>query len=459
MDKLYEMARGRHRPEDVAEAIISTIGDALPVAARAALEVAARHSMKRRGWNYSSMATSFYQAHVRASRQVEVAAKLMATLDPLPIDRCGDPDALAAFVAKASGLIGRAYGDQQRMNKAARRAAGIMKGHRWYNKRFRLLKRLEEKIERQIRNVKRNRLRQASKTVLVADVRYEDFSADALTAAFVAYYAARLGVRSTFTNTAQARAFDEVASALYALCKASPTTRWFAVAHVMADRDVVRRLTEEERGRLLGLSYSLLDDAASILRASWTALGEHVERSTMIVQRGADSSTWNEAAGGWNRAREHWISLLCSLGMQDVLERQLPGKAMRLMAADVARWHRLSGGELHPDTKVWAALPAPWDVLDGSAACPRMLVLSACEAEGVKPDSWVSPRDGDRIPETFRPTPELVHGVEVSSPALALSLRRIGVFSGRSVRGEVPAVEVVRDEHGMAVYAHDVTPD
>jgi hypothetical protein len=34
-----------------------------------------------------------------------------------------------------------------------------------------------------------------------------------------------------------------------------------------------------------------------------------------------------------------------------------PGKVLRLMAADVAWWHRQSGGGLHQDTAVWKELP------------------------------------------------------------------------------------------------------
>jgi hypothetical protein len=41
----------------------------------------------------------------------------------------------------------------------------------------------------------------------------------------------------------------------------------------------------------------------------------------------------------------------------------------------------------------------------------------------------------DRKVARYSPTPELVHGVEVSSPQLAALLRSLGVFSGKPISG------------------------
>jgi hypothetical protein len=105
---------------------------------------------------------------------------------------------------------------------------------------------------------------------------------------------------------------------------------------------------------------------------------------------------------------------------------------MRLMAADVAAWHRSADGKLHPDTVVWATLPPPWDVLTGWEACTRSDVEKACRNAGVdaEKNGWVGPRPSPRA-VAFRPTPELVHGVAVSNPYLADWLRRAGAFSGK----------------------------
>jgi hypothetical protein len=58
-----------------------------------------------------------------------------------------------------------------------------------------------------------------------------------------------------------------------------------------------------------------------------------------------------------------------------------------------------------------------------------------CRRHGVDPvkNGWVAPRPG-RTVHAFRPTPELVHGVEVGHPGLALILRRMGYFSGKVLK-------------------------
>jgi hypothetical protein len=152
------------------------------------------------------------------------------------------------------------------------------------------------------------------------------------------------------------------------------------------------------------------------------------------VRRGNDSTTWNVTAGAWNKLRSGWFSLLFSLGFEDWIERMCPGKVLRLMAADVAWWHRAGGG-LAPDTAVWAALPLPWDVLSGRAECRLGFVEEVCRAHGVDPvkSGWVAPKP-QAVARPFRPTPELVHGVTVCHPGLAAQLRKLGVFSGKALK-------------------------
>jgi hypothetical protein len=130
---------------------------------------------------------------------------------------------------------------------------------------------------------------------------------------------------------------------------------------------------------------------------------------------------------------------MLSLGHQATFERFLPGKVLRLMAADVAAWHRLSGSRLHPDTHVWAALPKPWEVVIGRATCTRSQVEAACRAAGVEAEAsgWTAPR-AHTVAEAWRPTPELVHGVTVNHPELAYWLRKVGVFSGQAVNLDKP---------------------
>ena len=92
-------------------------------------------------------------------------------------------------------------------------------------------------------------------------------------------------------------------------------------------------------------------------------------------------------------------------------------------------------------------------MLAGEATCTRKQVVDVCRRHGVDPvkKGWVAPPPGRHV-ERFTPTPELVHGVEVGHPGLALVLRRLGCFSGKAPpvpqgTAQVQAVELAR---GMA---------
>jgi hypothetical protein len=197
--------------------------------------------------------------------------------------------------------------------------------------------------------------------------------------------------------------------------------------------DVLARLSDGERATLLERSSRLLDELAE--RLEDIAARTEVDLETMIVRRGNDSSSWNMLAGAWNRAREHWLALLVAMGLEEVLDQMLPGKVMRLMAADVAHWHRATGGGVHGDTAVWAALPKPWDVLRGEARSTRADVDALCHMHGVDPEKngWTVPRAMQTVFQS-RPTPELVHGVTVANPYVAGLFKRMGVFSGSEIK-------------------------
>ncbi len=463
MQELYRHTQGRSRPEDVAETVLRAIGDRLDAPTRRLLDRAARGSLARQAGAYSSMASEFFRAVVQPQRQLELTRTLMAmppvqaALPSLSEREARDPEAVRRFVEIAGALIHRRFGDARRLDKQARYAMGLMKGHRWYGKRFRLLRRLEHKIDRMVRGERRFSLSRIAKSCLATKIPLEVLARDLDSACLVAYLTARMSMRSVFTNGPQERPFDEIAAALLAHCERGEPC-WLAIAHVMPDREVVRRLYDEERGRLLAVAFDAMVDASEFLREVYCR--SSIDRSTMIVRRGNDSSTWNEAAGAWNKAREAWITLVHVMGLDGLLDAMLPGKALRLMAADVAYWHRISGGGTHPDTAVFAALPLPWEVLSGEAPCPRAMVETVCRAHGVSAAGWVGPRERrEAVP--FRPTPELVHGVAVSSPALAQTLRKLGVFGGpthaqKPIERSEP-IDVVRDEHGFALLVKHAT--
>jgi len=210
------------------------------------------------------------------------------------------------------------------------------------------------------------------------------------------------------------------------------------VAQAYATPEVLARLTDEQRGELLGRWSATMRRTAELLAEVWRT--NDIDRSTLIVRRGNDSSTWNLVCGAYNTARAGWLACLAATGATDLLDAMCPGKAMVLIAADLAAWHRSTGGGPHPDIMVWARLPLPWQVLAGWESCTRDDVAAACRDAGLGPEAtgWIAPRPPGRV-ATFTPTPELVHGVAIADPLWATLRRNAGVFSGKHIRSDYTA--------------------
>lgn len=431
----------RKRPEDVARLIqdlYAAQGSGLDAATEAALAKAAENSLRNLWHGYTSMQEEFARP-IGAQRQLARAASLFTSVPDLPDDAGDDPAQIEAVIRRAGEEIGRAYGQNDfgldRFNRAERRAAGLGEiSKRQYNKRFRLLRRMEAKLARLIHEQRLREVTITGKGALAHALPYELFATDPDTAAFIAYITARGYMRSVFTNGRQRQVYDEVAEALLQRLRKRPErTCWYAVAHVHPTAEVLAHVSDQDLTQLLIRWNGFLRQVAALLEDAWNR--QPLERNTMIVRRGNDSSTWNQAAQAWNTARAHWFALLTELGQDEILDRICPGKVPRLMAADVAYWHRVSGGGLHPDTYVWAELPLPWEVLRGEKECPRSLIEAVCARHRVDPiaGAWTAPRPSIEA-VAYRRTPELVHGVAVADPLMASALRSAGVFSGKDKR-------------------------
>lgn len=450
---LYGSVSQRKRPEDVAELILQLLGDKLTPGEKSTLGVAAQGSIRRSLWGYTSMLQTFAKP-IGAEKQIRKVIELFGLSSESCTAHC-DPAAIEFFLVAASGLIGKQYRQsnfvENRFNKWQRKALGMELSKRQYNKRFRLLKRLEEKLRALIRDGRKAEFAQLAKHGLAHHITWEEFSRDGSTACFVAYYTARCNLRSEFTIAGQQKPCDEIADMLFNRCAGETkrsfwdsftanakaegrtpvnTTNWWAIAHAYPDPRVLVRLTDEQKGMLLGKWTGILEDIASMLREVWES--SEITRATMVVKRGNDSSTWNSTAGAWNKARGSWINLVHSLGLEAMLEEVCFGKVLRLMAADVVAWHLRAGGKLDPNTVVWNELPLPWQVFAGEAICTKEMVEIACRKAGLDPEKsgWSAPRPHGVVP--FRPTPELVHGVSISNPFLAKVLKRHHYFSGRA---------------------------
>ena len=427
LQALFDTLDRRIRPEDVAQ----LVQQAAEFSVRERRRLSKASSRANR---WSSMSTDFARPSDMA-RQMAVARTLFAA--PANIEPA-DMEAVADYLRQAEQEIGKPFGANDfkadRLSRSERKAKGIDISKRQYNKRFRLAARMEQKRLRVIREQLKRSLTLASKSRLASHLTPADF-VDTNTACFIAYYVARCNLRSVFTNQSQARPFDDICDMLLKRCHRSETTNWLAIAHVLPDADVLQHVSADDRGRLLGKYFTVMQSAAELLAGVWEQ--SDINRETMIVQRGNDSTTWNVTAGAWNKLRSGWFSLLFSLGLEEWIDAMCPGKVLRLMAADVAAWHFATGGDLHPDTGPWMELPLPWEVLRGEP-CTKAHVIKVCKEWGVDAgkSGWIAPLPERKVAQ-YTPTPELVHGVEVSSPQLAALLRSMGVFSGKSIKVKI----------------------
>jgi hypothetical protein len=429
--ELHATLRRRETPETVAKLVRRALPT--PGAALAHLSEVIGGSIQR-FFGLSSMPTTFHEPPT-AEKQVAKARELAQLFLDGDLPQADDPDALDDFIDAFDALIGKARGQSNfkadRLDRAERGDLGLSR--RRYAKLFRLAGRLERKAAKLRDEQAKLDLVLIGKSALAPRLSLEDLGGDPATASFVAYYAARMKLRSEFTVDGQQRPFDALSADLLKICEENPDTRWWAIAHVFPRADVLARLSEAERGRLLGIWFDILQVLAD--RLDTVRARTAIDTETMIVKRGNDSTTWNVLAGAWNRARDHWIALVEAMGADGLLDTVMPGKVMRLMAADVAAWHRSIGQDIHPDTIVWRSLPAPWLVLKGEASCTRADIEQACARAGIDPvkSGWAAARPRTAV-AAFRPTPELVHGVAVSNPYLASYLRRVGAFSGKAYK-------------------------
>jgi hypothetical protein len=461
MRSLFETLNQRRRPEDVAQIILETLGDTLDSEEQRILERAAAGSLKRSVVQFTSMLEDFARP-IPPERQVRKAEELFKTAYTLTAAECADAEKVESFIRHLGLEIRKTFGrsdfKQDRLNRSQREQSGLEISRRRYNKLFRHLIRLEQKVRTYVREQRKFELTRIGKSSLATRLTWEEFSEDPNSACFIAYFVSRSNLRSEFTISGQERPYDEIADMLFNRCKRGEEhTNWWAIAHVFPDPFVLSKLTDTQKGQLLGSWLTVLDDIADLLREVWDK--SDINRETMIVHRGNDSSTWNNTASAWNKARSSWIALLHAMGMQQELDSMCFGKVLRLMAADVAAWHRAAGGDLDPNTKVWCEVPLPWEVLSGKAICTREMVEGVCQKYGVDPmkNGWTAPPPDRRVAE-FKPTPELVHGVTVSNPQLAAILRRAGWFSGKrgaALPDDQSPVRVYYDPHGFVVGAED----
>jgi hypothetical protein len=454
LEQLYQTLKDRRRPEDVAEMILVLTKDSLTTKERLLLEKAARGSLARNVYGYTSMLQTFAAAK-GAGKQIAKAMEIFK-LENKNITDYNNQKEIEDFINFVSPIIHKTAGKNDfkadRLNKSQRKESGLDLSKRNYNKKWRLLSRIEVKLLKFIRESKKIEFQKIAKHGLAHQIDFISFSSDINTACFIAYYNSRCNLRSVFTNQSQDRPFDEISEMLLNRCKGEGTkffdflrkprtevpknTNWWAISHIYTSQEILSNLTDEQKGILLGKWTTILQEIAELLDKVWSV--SNITRETMVVKKGNDSSTWNNTAGAWNKARDNWMNLIYSLGLDYILEEVCFGKVLRLMAADVVAWHHSTGGKLDPNTEVWNKIPLPWEVFQNKAACTRELVIKYCKEAGLDPEKsgWIAPRVHGVV--EFKPTPELVHGVTVSNPFMATVLKRHRYFSGKNAKPLFP---------------------
>lgn len=433
LNQLYTTLKLRKRPEDVAEMILSVAGNHMSFFERRKLEKASKGSLKTLVFGYTSMLQKFAEP-VGAEKQVRKAVEIFR-IEDIGEFAYNAPDEVEQFIRRLSPNINKEFGKNDfkidRLSREDRKAAGLDLSKRKYNKYFRCLRHLEQKLSRLVDEFRKAEFQQIGKHGFAHHLSFEEFSRDVNSACFIAYYTARCNLRSEFTVDGQQRPFDEIADVLFRKCLENQNeTNWHAIAQVYPDQAVLNFLTDQQKGELLGKWTSLLQELAGFLKNVWDK--NTFRRDSMIVKRGDDSSTWNNTASAWNKARDSWMNLIYAMGADFVLDEMCFGKVMRLMAADVVAWHRNVGNKLDPNTVVWNEVPLPWEVLRGESVCTKVSLVEACRKAGLDAEKsgWIAPRPHGVV--EFKPTPELVHGVAVSNPFLATVLKKHKYFSGKN---------------------------
>ena len=451
LEQLHGTLDKRAMPEEVARIILNGAAVARAGLSADGLVELKRVATARAPWWVSSMSDDFER--VPDCRDQLAAVSRLCGVDVTHVDPA-DAGQVRDLIDSQGRMLGgwQAGNDwkRDRLPRAGREAfrAGLAAPHpalaskRQYNRCIRALRHLEDKRRRMEAAQRMRCLILIGRSGFASDIPLERFAADPAAACFVAYFTARKNKRRMFSLAGKENPVDRLAQALLDRLSvprhfSGGGTDWEMVAWAYPQPEVIARLDDGQRGALMGRWWALMRDTAAMLEQAWPS---EVNKLSMIVRRGMDSSTWNTMAQAYNAARAGWLNCAAASGAGSLLEPFCPGKVMRLMAADLAYWHQSSGGDVDPDTKVWAFLPMPWDVISGAARCTRADVEAACREHGVDPAArgWTAPRAKGAVAE-FAPTPELVHGVEIADPAWAALLRRAGMFSGKSVRPDVAA--------------------
>ena len=148
IEQLYKTLSERRRPEDVAEMVIELTEGSLTTKERLLLEKAAKGSLARNVFGYTSMLQTFAEAK-GAGKQITKAIEIFKLDNKNNFDYNNRKD-IEDFINVVSPIIHKTAGKNDfkvdRLNKSQRQANGLDLSKRNYNKKWRLLTRIENKL-------------------------------------------------------------------------------------------------------------------------------------------------------------------------------------------------------------------------------------------------------------------------------------------------------------------------
>src|SRR5262245_48205337 len=189
--ELHAALSQRRRPEDVADLIARQLADSLSRSERTLISKAARGSLRNQVHGYTSMVEEFAGPAglgpqiARAAQLFQTASQRVAADDPVAIRRL-----VASCGAEIAKRVGASDFLRDRLNGAQRVDAGIRDSRRRYNRKFRLLRRMEAKLLRLADDLEQHDLTRVGKSGLATRIDRDAFIASESAACFVAYYTA-----------------------------------------------------------------------------------------------------------------------------------------------------------------------------------------------------------------------------------------------------------------------------
>ena len=456
---LHHSVDMRYPPEQVAS-IILRVGLDLSPTTTAALRHVARYSSDRPFFGANSFMSQDWKrvstaAPIVASLATDVASMGWDVTPPDPMNHAKVSHYASAILTKLGGAGPYDRCDLREKGWPQRR----------YNRMRRTARALKRKATRMAFEADVRAFAQLGRAGMATQLPESLWLDQPELGAFIAYIVAKRNVRRTFSLSGKQSIHDEVVEGIFNDLKQRTDVSWTDLALVWPTTEVMHFLTPFDVGVVVARWFAVMNRAATrlaMLAETFLINGHPLDYDEYIVVAGQDSDTWNLAAQAFNEARAGWIAALDTIDMTGLLESFCPGKVMRLMAGDLARWGRREGTWPHRDTLVARLLPAPWEVVRGNGSCTADQVRAAVghaeiqltDAHRIeKISGWVTPRP-NASQAAFEPTPELVHGIIITDPLFAQLLRHAGAFSGKAVNIELldQAFAFARDDFSRLIH-------